>query len=471
MSMKINVLILDTDTKLEVRLTKEETCKGILWTGFVEDYEDEDYKISITVDENNLLKSIKKGNRIISSENDIKEDFLTNLIAIRSDELESNIIGIEDGGEDGELEDEEEPKPYDSELIRVETKPMGISYVFDMMAGPQRDLDLSPDFERNFVWTDITQKSRLIESILLRIPLPVFYLSQDNEGVLQVVDGVQRLTVIKNFLSNEFKLKNLEYLEDCEGCFFNKPGSKNIDPKYVRRIKQSQLYFNIIDPQTPLKVKFDIFKRINTGGKPLNNQEIRNCFANPRVRGFLKDLSNSEEFMESTGRSVSSIRMSDQELVMRFLGFFYLKILKRDKVEYKGNMKQFLDEILEMLNSEKESKLIEIKWAFLKSMRIAHYLFGEFAFRKCKPEHLKPGTRKQLVNKSLFVSLSVLLSKYEFDEIRLKNNEKCLILPLAEELEKNSNFNEGITIGTNDQKRIELTFNTVENFLTRNLRL
>ena len=469
--MKLNVQIIGSDTKLEVKLAKEETDEGILWTGFVEGYQDEDHKISIAVDENNQLKSIKKGNRIISSEKDLKEDFLTNIIEIRSDELESDIIGIEDGGEDSEQGNEEEPKPYDPELIRVETKPMGISYVFDMMSGSQTDLDLSPEFERNFVWTDITQKSRLIESILLRIPLPVFYLSQDNEGILQVVDGVQRLTVIKMFLSNEFKLKNLEYLEDCEGCFFNKENSKNLDQKYVRRIKQTQLYFNIIDPQTPLKVKFDIFKRINTGGKPLNNQEIRNCFANPRVRKFLKELSNSNEFIESTGSSLSSIRMSDQELVMRFLGFYYLKVLKSEKVEYKGNMKQFLDDVLEMLNSEKESKLIEIKEAFLRSMKVAHYLFGEFAFRKCKPEHLKPGTKKQLVNKSLFVSLSVLLSKYEFDKICLKNDENCLTSIFAEELEKNSSFYEGITVGTNDQKRIELTFYTVENILNRNLRL
>jgi len=471
--MKMNVLIIDSDTKLEVKLAKEETDEGILWTGVVEGYEDDGHRILIVVDENNELKSIKKGSQITSSEKEIKEDFLTNYIELRSDELESNIAGIEGEGEDEGPEAEEEPKPYDPELIRVETKPMGISYVFEMMTGGggQKDLDLSPDFERNFVWTDITQKSRLIESILLRIPLPVFYLSQDNEGVLQVVDGVQRLTVIKKFLSNEFKLKNLEYLEDCDGCFFNKEGSRNLDQKYVRRIKQTQLYFNIIDPQTPQKVKFDIFKRINTGGKPLNNQEIRNCFANPGIRGFLKELSNSGEFMEATGGSVSSIRMSDQELVMRFAGFYYLKILKSKKVEYKGSMKQFLDDILNILNSEKESTLIEMKEAFLRSMKIAHYLFGEFAFRKCRPEHLESRARRQLINKSLFVALSVLLSGYEFDEVCLKNEKECLVFPLAEKLKNNQDFYNAVTVGTNDQRRIELTFSTVENLLNQNLRL
>jgi hypothetical protein len=470
MNMKINVLIKDFETKLEAKLVKKETNEGISWTGFVEGYSDEDHKISIVTDDNGKIKSIKKGNKIETSEEEIREYFLINIIEIRSNVFESDVIEIEGDEDEEDSENEEKPEPYDPELIRVENKSLNISYVFEMMNGPQKDLDLSPDFERNFIWTDITRKSRLIESILLRIPLPVFYLSQDAEGVLQVIDGVQRLTVIKKFMSNEFRLKNLEYLKDCEGCFFDKEGAKTLDQKYVRRIKQTQLYLNIIDPQTPHKVKFDIFKRINTAGKPLNNQEIRNCMANSRVRNLLKELSNSKEFLSATG-GVSSIRMTDQELVTRFLGFYYLKISKNEENGYKGNMKQFLDDIVEVLNLEKESKLIEIKEAFLKSMKIAHYLFGEYAFRKCEPENIENGMQKKLINKSLFVALSVLLSKYNFDEITQNNEPKSLTLPLALELGKKSGLYEAITIGTNDQKRIEFTFSTIENLLNENLRL
>lgn len=468
--MKINVLVTDFEIKLEAKLTKKETNKGILWTGFVEEYSDEDYKISIFTDKNDQIKSVKKGNKIETLEKEIIDDFIINIIEIRSNVIEDDFIGIEGNGEDEDSENEEKPEPYDPELIRVENKSLNISYVFEMMTGSQKDLDLSPDFERNFVWTDITRKSRLIESILLRIPLPVFYLSQDAEGVLQVIDGVQRLTVIKKFMGNEFRLKNLEYLKDCEGCFFDKEGSKTLDQKYVRRIKQTQLYLNIIDPQTPPKVKFDIFKRINTAGKPLNNQEIRNCMASSRVRNLLKELSNSKEFICATG-GVSNIRMTDQELVTRFLGFYYLKILKYDENGYKGNMKQFLDDIVETLNQEKESKLIEIKEAFLESMKIAHYLFGEHAFRKCELEQIEYGMQKKLINKSLFVALSVLLSKYNFEKIYQNNEPKSLSLPLAKELGKKSGLYEAITIGTNDQKKIEFTFSTIENLLNDNLRL
>lgn len=467
--MKINILLTDSENKLEAILEKSSNDET-LWTGFVEGFNEDEYRISIKLDKNNQINSIQKGSKIASSHNELKEEFRRNLIAIAENKIENEIAGIEDTLEEADLH--QEPQPYDPELIRVETKSMSISYVFEMMTGRQKDLDLSPDFQRNFVWTDITRKSRLIESILLRIPLPVFYLSQDQNGILQVVDGVQRLTVIKDYLNNEFKLKNLEYLEDCSGCFFEQEGAKSLDPKYVRRIKQTQLIFNIIDPQTPSKVKFEIFKRINTGGKPLNNQEVRNCLASYRVRSMLKDLSNSKEFLKTTSESISKIRMADQELVMRFIGFYYLKELENENLKYKGDMDQFLDDTLELLNKrESELTLNKIKNAFLNAMNITYYLFGDYSFRKCKPEHLKPEARKQLINKSLFTSLSILLYNYDFNEITKKNTQGCLIQPFAIELDSNQSFNNAITVGTNDRKKIDLTFGIVKKIINDNLKV
>ena len=468
--MKINVQVINSDNLLEAILSQKETSDGTLWSGFAEGYNGDDHSISILTDEKNKIKSIEKGNNILSPRDAINDEFEMKIAELSERKLENKNAGIEDTDEDSDVI--LELKPYDPELIRVDTKSMSIRYVSEMMGSEHNDLDLSPDFQRNFVWTDITRKSRLIESILLRIPLPVFYLSQDNAGKLQIVDGVQRLTVIKDFLNNEFKLKNLEYLQDCRGCYFDKKDTKNLDPKYIRRINQTQLIFNIIDPQTPHKVKFDIFKRINTGGKPLNNQEIRNCLANPRVRYMIKELSSSKEFTEATFGSVSSIRMADDELVMRFLGFYYIKILGDEKLKYKGGMKQFLDEALELLNDEEdEEKLNMIRNAFLNSMKIAEYLFGEYAFRKCKCEHIKPNARKQLINKSLFTSLSVLLSNYDYNEVKKKNEKMCLLEPVALELDNNQDFYNAITIGTNDQKRIGLTFSTVQKIITNHLKV
>ena len=125
-----------------------------------------------------------------------------------------------------------------------------------------------------------------------------------------------------------------------------------------------------------------------------------------------------------------------------------------------------------MLNNETDKeKLNVIQNAFLNSMKIAEYLFGKYAFRKCKSEHIKPDARKQLINKSLFTSLSVLLSHYDYNEI-MKNNERmCILEPFALELDNNQDFYNAITIGTNDKQRIEVTFNTVKKIITNHLKV
>jgi hypothetical protein len=463
--MKIDVLLADSNT-IELKLNKREENGKYIWSGFASENKSPEYEIAIALDNDNNITSIVKGSEIYSSREDIKDHFLSRLIEDNEKLLELELSGLESTDDENNLiEEEGELKPYDPELIRVDTKNISISYVFEMMVSETGDLDLSPDFQRNFVWTDITRKSRLIESILLRIPLPVFYLSQDDNGILQVIDGVQRLTVIKSFLHNEFKLKNLEYLEDCEGCYFNKKGSKSLDAKYVRRINQTQLIFNIIDPQTPHKVKFEIFKRINTGGKPLNYQEVRNCLANEKTRSLLRCLSTSDEFKTATDTGVSSIRMADQELIMRFIGFYYIHILKTEKLKYKGDMNQFLDETLELLNGEKENILGKIQFDFLRSMKTCHYLFGKYAFRKCNTEHLEPYARKQLINKSLFTAFSVLLSTYDYTQITKRNEPMSLISYLADKIDEFDLFFTSISYGTSDRRRIDHTFQVVKSLI------
>jgi len=459
--MLLDVILKDSKTEVEVELEKDPNNN--IWIGYASIEKDGDFKIFFELNKNNELKSYSIGPKIYQK--NVKEQFLAKFLEFKNREVEQELTGIDE--EDEESEIDTELKPYDPELIRVDPKIMSISYIYEMIS--DKDLDLSPDFQRNFVWTDITRKSRLIESILLRIPLPVFYLSQDEDGILHVVDGVQRLTVIRDFLDNKFKLQNLEYLTDCEGCFYNKPNENCLQAKYVRRIKQTQLYNNIIDSTTPFNVKFEIFKRINTGGKPLKYQEIRNCAAKSQVRTLLSNLAESPEFVLATNNSVSSIRMEDHELIMRFIGFYYYKILSNVTNPYRGKTKNFLDITLEILNAETAEGLSKISIDFKNSMKNSHYLFGEYAFRKCKCQHLKPGAKRQLINKTLFTALSVLLSKYSYDKISENNPPRALLIPLAKELENNPSFYDAITIGTNDQKKTQHVFDIVEKIIDSNL--
>ena len=313
------------------------------------------------------------------------------------------------------------------------------------------DIDLSPDFQRGFVWTDITRKSRLIESLLLRIPIPVFYFSQDEQGVFQVVDGVQRLTVINSFMNDKFKLKNLEYLKECNNKWYKKNDDKNdnLDSMFRRRIQQTQIYVNVIDPQTPGKVKYDIFKRINTGGKALTNQEIRNCLANSRTRELLRDLAKSKNFMVATRGSISPTRMADEELILRFISFYLIDNNKSQTKEYKGGMDSLLDETVEFLNSADMELMKEIRGAFFVAMDNAYYLFGDNAFRKAN-----------YINKSLFLGVSRVLSKYRREEIAAKN-AKEISDKLNDKIKNNVIFTNALSMATNDARNVKIVFDTV----------
>lgn len=462
MKVDLSLNILDTDQEtINVTLLSEEKDNKIIWKKAEEYPVGPEYLLEITTDSAmKNVNEVKKGYNIIESENNIKQQFIENLFALDILKQEDEIDGFEHTHNYVEEEEEVDSDPYDPKLIRVDPKNFPIEQVEGMIQ--IGDMDISPEFQREFVWNDITRKSRLIESLLLRIPLPMFYVSQNTEGIFSVVDGIQRLNVIHSFMNNEFRLKNLEYLKDCEGKWYMAEGkapSHSLQPIYVRRIKQTQLYFNVIDPQTPEKVKFDIFKRINTGGKSLNAQEIRNCLANKSTRDFISKLSGTEEFLKATRGSISSIRMADKEIILRFIAFYLLDNLIINKKEYRGGMDTFLDEALEFLNKVKDYQLFyEIESAFVKAMKNAFILFDDRAFRKTN-----------YINKSLFLALSRVLYKYDTSKIESLNIGEEVKKALEKEIDNNYKFSNALSMGTNDARNVEQSYTTVMQLMERYL--
>lgn len=384
-----------------------------------------------------------------------------------ADGLESEITGntMEEGGE---------PRinvPYDPNTIRVIPARFSLKEVYDMIngyePGEEPILDLSPDFQREYVW-DKGRQSRLIESILLKIPLPVFYLARDKEGKYQIVDGMQRLTTINNFFNNGFRLMDLEYLrEECGNCYFKNPHniSQSLHPKFVRQLRGYQIDCNVIEPETPEAVKLDIFKRLNTGGKGLNKQEVRHAFMKKEVREFLKKFTTSEEFLQATDYSIKPLRMMDQEMVLRFIGFYCLYYGKYLKLEYSGDMSEFLDNVAIALNSEGRAFYQELLRKFKRGMNSAYCMFDRYAFRKI--ELLKDGkgicTSRNQINRALFTGFSVILA--ETDEGLIEKQEDK-ILEFAKFLSNNVEFANGISLNTNYNLRLDGTvFMEVERFL------
>ena len=416
------------------------------------------------------LKGYIENNKFVITEKntDVNEDDV--VLSSKLDKLVLDLIESEQSGtENTESALPEEHSPFNPEEIKVHAKSFSLRLISDMI--DDSDIDLSPDFQRNFVWNS-AQKSRLIESVLLRIPLPMFYFSEDDEGRITIVDGLQRLTTIKEFMDNKFSLRNLEYLEDsCGGKYYkNEEGKIGLDPKYFRWFNQTQFSVNVIDPSSPPKVKYDIFRRINTGGKPLNNQEIRNCLATNSLRDILKEMVNLPEFKSATDNSIKPTRMDDQEIALRFILFH--RFMENDNTieEYNGYMDTSLDDLTEELSKRNFDELSNYISLFSNSMQNSEYLFGrKYAFRKVRPFDLVPTANKQLINKALFVSWSVLLSRYDHNQIRNLNPEKALLEPLAQNIFEDRDFLNFLSYGTNGRSNLLYVFDKVQEIIEENL--
>lgn len=196
--------------------------------------------------------------------------------------------------------------PIDTLLIRNETRTV-FEIVRRIEAG---GYIMNPEFQRDFVW-DRDRQSKLIESVVMRIPLPVFYLAEDPSGRVIVVDGLQRLTTFQAFLANEFRLKLPEQQ------MLNGKRFKDLSPKLQNRIEDCNLILYILDSNVPDHAKFQIFERVN-GGVPLTRQQMRNCIYNGPATSWLKEQSETELFLAATGKSLDAKKMRDRELINRF---------------------------------------------------------------------------------------------------------------------------------------------------------
>lgn len=358
--------------------------------------------------------------------------------------------------------------PYNPDDIKVRRDVFPISQIYDMIE-KDADIDLNPDFQRHLVW-DAKRKSRLIESILLGIPLPVFYFSQDNDALYHVVDGLQRLSTIRDFMSNRFPLRNLEHLIQYEGLYYKandkiKP-EKALERRFQRRIEQTQLNVNVIEASSPPKVKYDIFRRINEGGRPLNQQEIRNCLAKVHVRKFLREAVGLSSFIQATGGildkkepGISDQRMGAQELVLRFVGFSQVQ---RSRLSYGGNMNDFLDETLELLNRMGEKEMTQLLFSFDQAMCNCYHAFGKFCFRKYLPENMQAGSSRQLFNKSLYVTWSIVLEPFPVASFKEKVSFESFAHILANALKQDNEYYQIVTNKTSDRNSLKIAFEKAE---------
>ncbi|MER6631467.1 DUF262 domain-containing protein [Streptomyces sp. NPDC000987] len=356
-------------------------------------------------------------------------------------------------GVEAETEAEDAPpeidRPWDPEQIRVNTKQFSLRNALDMIE--DGSLELAPDFQRGRVWKP-KQKSRLIESVLLQIPLPAFYFAEDTDGLMRVVDGLQRLSTIHDFVrggdERGFELKGLEYLQSAvEGKRF-----EDLPAPWKRRIYNTQIVTNVIDPTTPSDVMYDIFKRINTGGTPLNAQEIRHCMSKDRSRTVLREMTRTAEFNAATNDMGGHIRMNDREMALRFAAFW---LMGTDGYAKYAAMDPFLQRTTTMLDNVKDvtdARVADLVGAFRKAMVNARLVFGDQAFRKWPLE----SSGRNPINRALFETWSITLAKHDATDLARRREE---IVALARErMTHDYRYLEAITSSTGDVRRVMYRF-------------
>ena len=357
---------------------------------------------------------------------------------------QQHLLGFEDN-DDNDFGNIEGEYPYDPEKIRVESKIFPIFQIKSMI--DKKTLLLRPEFQRNTVWDDV-RKSRLIESLMLRIPIPAFYFDEDNDGKKTVIDGLQRLTAVNEYMDDIFHLTGLQYLQaECGSKYFSE-----LQQKYRTRIEDAQLTVNILDPRSPADVKFDIFRRVNTGGVPLNAQEIRNVLSNKQTRNFLITMAQSEEFLRATRHRVNDMRMDAQELCLRFVAFLSNYDSKLHSIKNATSVGTMLDKCILELNKKSKKELSETFLIFQSSMNKCYALFGDKAFSKPNNEHI--------INKVLFTSWTVTLTEYDYPLSRFEQLQNFAIDCLYKRLESDPKYFTSISSSTSTKTSIEKQFHT-----------
>lgn len=306
--------------------------------------------------------------------------------------------------------------------------------VFETVRKVERgDIQLGATFQRNPKWLP-DKKSRLIESIILDIPIQAIYLSEEEENKYEIIDGQQRIRTITEFIDNKFKLENTAFCK--EDTFF-----KELEPSIQRKIEDFQIVIFVVKKDNHPDVKFEIFERINTGAVKLNSQELRNCAYRNKGIPFIKELVNEEIFKRVIkDKQVSINGMQDQELVLRFMSFYYKGV-----EAYTGNLKKFLNDTLENYeqyrNREKDFKKV-----FIETMNNIYNVFGKDAF----VIGIKNNEKKHKINIALFEIITCSFANYSSKDIE-KNKER-IKSKLSYLIAENQLFKESITSASTTTK-------------------
>ena len=348
-------------------------------------------------------------------------------------------------------------KPFDPSSLKVEVKNTTVGQLADMLKNKM--IDLQPDFQRHGDLWSKAKKSRLIESIILGLPLPSFYFYIDeSKEKWVVIDGLQRLSSLDDFMvEKKLKLSGLQFLAKSH----NKRTFEDFSYFEQLEISMRSVTLNVISGASSAEAKYIIFQRINSEGTKLSPAEIRNALFHGRSMELVKRLAESPEFVDATSSGVSKKRLLHYDYVSRFFAF-YIQGYK----DYLGNkMDLFIGNALERMNSYTgEGDWAKVENAFIDSLSVCKSLLGKETFRQPLNEmdRKNEDVKSNPISISLFEAMMWSVSQLTETEKQELINRKAIYISKYAEMFKDEFLRKELSNGTNKYKSVNYRFTMME---------
>lgn len=314
-----------------------------------------------------------------------------------------------------------------------------------------KQIELQPEYQRHFIWDSIRQ-SQLIESIFLGIPIPNLFMATNYDATWEVIDGLQRLTTIVNFIgekevrlrtnpnSQKLKIKGLDKLSSMNDLTFEEL-PMSIQNMFMTR----PIRITVLNDKSDFSVRYDLFERLNTGGVILHPQEIRNCVYIGEFKDFINDCSSNEHFNNVVKMTENSERTgSREELVLKFFAYF------EDRNIFVHSVKEFLNDYM-----EKKTKRFNNKTQLREVFESTFSLINEYL-----PNGIVRGNRVNITPLVLFEAISIGVA-----DLIIENNSALITREKLEHLLNNDELKRLTTGATNSRNKLNDRINFVKNYI------
>ncbi len=361
-----------------------------------------------------------------------------------SEELEADDDGIdaleveEEASDDTEGHDWSGVAPPDRKLI---AHPVDLA-VSDLVAQiSSDDLHLNPVYQRRYVWDD-RKASKLIESLLINVPIPVCYLAEESDGTRSTIDGQQRLRSLHRYISNEFSLRGLDVLSELNGSRFHQ-----LSDRQQRLIRTRTIRCIVITAESHPDIRFDVFERLNTGSVALKAQELRNSMYRGSFNDLLHELANDPCFRSCLGNRPDK-RMNFEELALRFFA------LNDGLLGYAPSFKAFLNRFMRAKSNAAADEIDGMRQLFVKTAARVHAVYGDNSFRRAYRNQRGGVERAPAVNSALYDAIMLNFAPLPHPPGELATRAADIQAMTTELMLDDLQFVDAISLATGDRTRL-----------------